>query len=70
MVGARFKELIMKLLFQDDTFFLQSSKVRTFLETSKKSCFYEKICKKTSVSKHFVLIFVPSKGIVLLKIQV
>jgi len=36
------KKLIIKSLFRNETFFLQSSKVGTFLETSKKSCFSEK----------------------------
>jgi len=60
-----FKKLIMKLLFQNKTFFLQSSKVVIFWETGKKSCFSEKICSKTFISKHFVLIFAFSKQLFL-----
>jgi hypothetical protein len=59
--GGSAKKLIFKFLFQDNTYFLQSSKVGTFLETSKKSCFSEKTLQKIFISIVFVLIFVPSK---------
>jgi len=60
---SAFKKLIMKLLFQNKTYFLQSSKIVIFWETGKKSSISEKICMKTFISKHFVLIFALAKSI-------
>jgi len=60
--GGSAKKLIFKFLFQDNTYFLQSSKVGTFLETSKKSCFSE---KNSAKNFHFNIIcpyFCPLKA--------
>ena len=57
------KKLIIKFLFQIKTYFLQSSKIRTFWEMDKKSCINENFYAKNFISIHFVLIFVPSKYI-------
>ena len=55
------KNMIIKPLFENKIFFLQSSKVGTFWEMRKKSCLSEKFYEKSFISIHFVLIFVPSK---------
>jgi len=62
MVGCA-KKLIIKSMFQNKTFFLQSSKVVTFWETSKKSWLLEKICAKKFHFNAFCPYFCPLKSV-------
>jgi len=55
------KELIIKSLFQNKTFSLQSSKVGTFWEMRKKSCFLEKFYAKIFHFNVFCPYFCPLK---------